>query len=339
MKRKSGVLMHISSLWGDYSEGSFGKEAIEWVDFLAAAGFSVWQVLPFCLPDEYNSPYKSFGAFSINPYFIDPSVLASQGLLTQEELRSARQQTPYSCEFDRLHQERMKLLALAASRVKNRTPIKEFLDAHPQTAEFCRYMTQNGILVSAGHTNAIYDDMKTAEQNGCKLITHLYSCTSTITRECGFRRLGVIESAFLSDDLYVEIIADGRHLPHELIKLILKIKGTGKVALVTDSLEIAGTDIKEGGRSGSQFIVEDGVCKLYDRSAFAGSVALADRLIRVILECGLSLCEAVKMMTRVPAEILGLNKGTLAQGYDADVIVFDDGINVSDAFVMGKKVI
>ena len=206
-------------------------------------------------------------------------------------------------------------------------------------AEFCRYMTQNGILVSAGHTNAIYDDMKTAEQNGCKLITHLYSCTSTITRERGFRRLGVIESAYLSDDLYVEIIADGRHLPHELIKLILKIKGTDKVALVTDSLEIAGTDIKEGGRSGSQFIVEDGVCKLYDRSAFAGSVALADRLIRVILECGLSLCEAVKMMTRVPAEILGLNKGTLAQGFDADVVVFDEGINVSDAFVMGKKVI
>ena len=159
-QRQSGILMHVSSLWGDYSEGSFGKEAIEWVDFLAAAGFSVWQVLPFCLPDEYNSPYKSFGAFSINPYFIDPSVLASQGLLTQEELRSARQQTPYSCEFDRLHQERMKLLALAASRVKNRTPIKEFLDAHPQTAEFCRYMairSHNGDRAWQEWDNEEYD--------------------------------------------------------------------------------------------------------------------------------------------------------------------------------------
>ena len=71
MKRQSGVLMHVSSLWGEYSEGSLGKEAREWIDFLADSGFSVWQVLPFCLPDDCNSPYKSFSAFSINPNFID----------------------------------------------------------------------------------------------------------------------------------------------------------------------------------------------------------------------------------------------------------------------------
>ena len=59
MKRTSGVLMHVSSLPGQYSSGSFGKEAYEWIDFLAESGFSCWQVLPFCIPDEYNSPYKS----------------------------------------------------------------------------------------------------------------------------------------------------------------------------------------------------------------------------------------------------------------------------------------
>ena len=206
--------------------------------------------------------------------------------------------------------------------------------------EFCKYIVSKGMISSAGHTDAIYDDMLGAMDAGCNLITHLYSCTSTITRDHGFRRLGVIETAFLHDDMYVEIIADGKHLPPELIKLILKIKGTDKVALVTDSQAPAGTDAKRGIMGATEYIVEDGVCKLLDRSAFAGSIATADRLVRVIVnEVGESLENAVKMMTAVPAEIMKLNKGELAQGKDADIIVFDDDINVSDVFVMGNKVI
>ena len=71
MSRKSGVLMHVSSLYGEYSCGAFGKSAFKFIDVLSSAGFKVWQVLPFCYPDEVGSPYKSFGAFSGNPYFID----------------------------------------------------------------------------------------------------------------------------------------------------------------------------------------------------------------------------------------------------------------------------
>jgi N-acetylglucosamine-6-phosphate deacetylase len=205
-------------------------------------------------------------------------------------------------------------------------------------AEFCRYLTEMGIVVSAGHTDAKYPDMKKAYDEGCMLITHLYSCTSTITRDHGFRSLGVIESAYLLDDMFVEIIADGKHLPLELIQMIVKIKGPERVALITDSLEIAGTDITEGTMSGTDFIVEDGVCKLSDRSAFAGSVATADRLIKTMLLAGFDIPTAVKMLTETPANILGLNKGTLDRGRDADVVVFDSDISVSDIFVLGKKV-
>ena len=143
----------------------------------------------------------------------------------------------------------------------------------------------------------------------------------------------------MHDELYVEIIADGKHLPPDLIKMIIKIKGTDKVALITDSLEIAGTDITEGIMSGTEFIVEDGVCKLKDRSAFAGSVATADRLIQTLVyECGFEIPVAVKMLTEVPAKILNVNKGVLANGKDADIVVFDEEIKITDVFVGGTKI-
>ncbi|MBQ2256340.1 MAG: N-acetylglucosamine-6-phosphate deacetylase [Clostridia bacterium] len=206
---------------------------------------------------------------------------------------------------------------------------------------FAAYLHAHGILPSAGHTNAKYPDVATAIEQGMRLITHLYSCTSTVTRDHGFRSLGVIESAFLRDELYVEIIADGKHLPPELVRMIVKIKGMDKVALVTDSLDIAATDLREGQfKGGSAFIVEDGVCKLPDRTAFAGSIATADRLVRVMRdECGFDIIDAVRMMTATPAALLALHKGSLRAGMDADIIVFDESINVSDVFVGGIKMI
>lgn len=208
-----------------------------------------------------------------------------------------------------------------------------------ENGRFARYLQEHKILPSAGHTDAKYEDVKVAMENGMRLVTHLYSCTSTVTRDHGFRSLGVIESAFLRDDLFVEIIADGKHLPPELIQMIVKIKGADRVALVTDSLYLAGTDQTHGQfRGGNKFIVEDGVCKLCDRSAFAGSIATADMLLRVMRDaCGFDLCTAVYMMTVVPAKLLGLPKGRLCEGFDADIIVFDEQIAVSDVFVGGEK--
>ncbi|MBP3369480.1 MAG: 4-alpha-glucanotransferase [Clostridia bacterium] len=139
MSRSSGVLMHVSSLPGDYSIGSFGKEAIQFVDFLADSGFSIWQVLPFCMTDECNSPYKSYSSFSGNPFFIDLPTLYNEGLITKNELDGAKQSAPYLCEFSRLNEERIPLLKKAAARVKDRTKIKQFMAEQPyleNTAKF-----------------------------------------------------------------------------------------------------------------------------------------------------------------------------------------------------------
>lgn len=139
MERASGVLMHISSLWGDYSCGSLGKSAFEFVDFLKSCGFSYWQVLPTGLCDECNSPYKSPSAFAGTPFFIDLEILEKKGLLTKAELENTRQQSPYVCEFDRLKSERLPLLFKAAERAKNKDEINEFIDENKELSDFCEF--------------------------------------------------------------------------------------------------------------------------------------------------------------------------------------------------------
>jgi len=205
--------------------------------------------------------------------------------------------------------------------------------------KFCKYLVSCGIMPSAGHTDAVYTDMQSAIANGCRLVTHLYSCTSTVTRLGGFRSLGVIESAYLCDELYCEIIADGKHLPPELIKMIIKIKGYDKVIPVTDSLALAGTKEKQGTMGGTDYIIEDGVCKLRDRSAFAGSIATSDVLLRVLTkECAIPVEHAVKMMTENPAKLLDIKKGSFDKSFDADIVVFDNDINIKKVIAMGNEI-
>ena len=140
MKRTSGVLMHISSLPGDYSIGTFGKHAKAFVDFLSDCGFSYWQVLPFSMVDECNSPYKSYSAFGGNPFFIDPEILFEQRLITADELFEARQKTPYACEFDRLRLERTDLLFKASKRVGDRKAVYDFIESRPYIKQCCEFM-------------------------------------------------------------------------------------------------------------------------------------------------------------------------------------------------------
>ena len=149
MNRASGVLMHVSSLFGDYSIGSFGKEARKFVDFLCEGGFTYWQVLPFCMADESNSPYKSYSAFGGNPFFIDLPTLNERGLLTDAELENAKQRSPYLCEYGRLGEERIALLKRAAARVDadGREKIADFMAAHKELSDAARFLalrTANG---------------------------------------------------------------------------------------------------------------------------------------------------------------------------------------------------
>ena len=138
--RSSGVLMPVSSLWGEYSIGGFSRNAEKFIDFLKNAGFTYWQVLPFCMPDEYNSPYKSYSAFSGNPYFIDLELLYEEGLISKLDLDGAKQKTPYLCEFDRLKKDRLNLLYKASENFVDNGEMEAFFLNNEETLKFCEFM-------------------------------------------------------------------------------------------------------------------------------------------------------------------------------------------------------
>ena len=211
--------------------------------------------------------------------------------------------------------------------------------------EFAKYLKSKGVLAALAHTDAIYEEVLEGFENGYTLATHLYSGMSGVTRRNAFRYAGVIESAFIIDAMDVEIIADGIHLPAPLLKLIMKIKGPDRVALITDAMRAAG--MPEGDsvlgplKTGLKVIVEDGVAKLPDRTSFAGSVATADRLVRNMIQLAdVSLLDAVKMITLTPARIMNVHnrKGSLVAGKDADIVIFDENITVEKTIIGGRIV-
>ena len=215
----------------------------------------------------------------------------------------------------------------------------------PGALDFGRKLRSKQILASVAHTNAIYEDIEKAFDAGFTHVTHLYSCMSTVTRKNAFRYAGAIEAAYMIDNMTVEIIADGVHLPKSLLQYVYKFKGVDKIALCTDSMRGAGMpdgeSILGSLKNGQRVIIEDGVAKLPDRSSFAGSVATADRLVRTMVQiAGVPLVDAVRMMTLTPAGIIGQDgyKGSITAGKDADLVIFDENISVLATIISGNIV-
>ena len=215
----------------------------------------------------------------------------------------------------------------------------------PGALEMGDELTRRGILAAVAHSDAEYAQVMAGMAHGYTHLTHFYSGMSGLRRVGAYRRLGLIESAYLEDGLTVEIIADGKHLPPELLRLIVKGIGIPRISLITDAMR--GTGLPNGSRvrlgsldNGQMTVIEDDVAFMPDHSCFAGSVCTADRCIRTMVRlAGVSLPEAVRMMTLNPARLLKLEgrKGALRRGMDADLCLFDDTLHVRRVFVGGRE--
>lgn len=225
--------------------------------------------------------------------------------------------------------------------------IKRWSMAHelPGALTFATELNKRGIMLSMAHTDATFEETMVAYEYGFRHITHFYSCTASITRRNAFRFAGVVEAGYYHDGIVLEVISDGIHVPQSLLKLLYKIKGPNRLMLVTDSMRAAGMgdgdSILGSLKDGQRVLVEDGVAKLPDRTAFAGSVATADRCVRTFRDLAeIPLVEAVCMMTDTPARVLGIDdkKGAIQPGKDADIIIFDENINVKKVIINGELI-
>ena len=216
------------------------------------------------------------------------------------------------------------------------------LDGAFELADACR---EHGVLCAIGHSDADLATVEEAMKHGYTHLTHLYSGMSTVHRVNAYRVCGVVEAGYLLNDLTVEIIADGCHLPKGLLQMIYRFIGPDRTCLITDSIRGAG--LPDGAESilgslanGQTVIIEDGVAKMPDRQAFAGSVATTDRLLRTMVNLAeVPLCDAVKMLTETPAKIQKFtDRGTLDCGKRADIVLFNDDLQVIRTVVGGRTV-
>lgn len=204
---------------------------------------------------------------------------------------------------------------------------------------------ERGIIASIGHSDATYEEVKAAVAHGYTHVTHLYSGMSTIVRRRGMRVLGVVECAYLFDELDVEIIADGIHLPPELLRLIVKTMDAGRLSLITDAMRGAGMpegpSILGSRKNGQRVIIKDGIANMPDFSGFAGSVATTDRLVRTMVQkAGLPIEEACRMMCLNPARLLHRESelGSIAPGKLADLVLMDESLHAERVFVGGREI-
>lgn len=187
---------------------------------------------------------------------------------------------------------------------------------------FIRFLTEAGIIPSAGHTNASYDQTIKAVNSGVRLATHLFNAMRGIAH----REPGAAGALLLSDDVYAEVVADGIHLHPSILDLIVRVKPIEKVIMVTDATKFYGL------RKGPSFTPEG---KLY-----GSNTALSVALKNMVQFTGLPFPKILRTVALNPAKLLKIEKrkGSLKRGSDADMVILDKELNVEGVFVKGKKV-
>ena len=210
----------------------------------------------------------------------------------------------------------------------------------PGALELIDALLQREILPSGGHTAANYEQVRVAVERGLCHATHLFNCMSSAVKSGPFRLPGALETFLADERVMVELIADGKHVHPELLRLAVRAKGIDKVCLITDAT--AGAGLAEGAEflvGETRAVVRAGVGMVADGSALAGSVSTMIQMVRSMVEhAGLSLADAVRLASLNPARALGISgrKGSLEPRKDADVVIFSSNFAVLKTVIGGR---
>jgi N-acetylglucosamine-6-phosphate deacetylase len=200
-----------------------------------------------------------------------------------------------------------------------------------QDPGFLKYLIEEGIVISMGHSAATETDVENALKLGIKRVTHCYNAMSKLHH----RDLGLVGMTLLKDEIEAELIADGIHTTDHAMRLLAKVK-KDKVTIVTDGMRAKGLGEGTYELGGQKITVKDGAARL-ENGVLAGSVLHMDQALRNMKKIGLSLPEAVRMMSVQPATTLGLEDklGQIKEGYVADMVILNQALEIQETYVEG----
>ncbi len=220
--------------------------------------------------------------------------------------------------------------------------IMAFAPELPGALDLTARLARLGIVPSAGHSSARDSDVLAAMERGLRHITHVWSAQSTTVREGPYRKPGLLEASLTFDGLSVEMICDNRHLPPTLMKLGYKCIGPDRLCVISDATTGAGLPNGTRFRMGQmEYVVDDGVGMMLDRSAFAGSATLVNQMVPVLTKVvGIPLASAIRMLTLTPARVIGEDRrmGSLTAGKNADIAIFEEDYAAWRTMIAGQWV-
>jgi N-acetylglucosamine-6-phosphate deacetylase len=191
-----------------------------------------------------------------------------------------------------------------------------------------------GLVVAIGHTDATYEQARAAIAHGARHAVHVYNAMRPFTH----RDSGVIGAVLTSPDVTAELIADGVHVDETAMRILLQAKGAAGVILISDGISATGMPDGKYTLGTFEVTVAGGVCRNAE-GKLAGSTLTLDRALRNIVYLGIPLPDALRMLTLNPATLLGIEfkKGSLRTGADADILLLDESLNVTQTWTRGFR--
>ncbi len=227
-------------------------------------------------------------------------------------------------------------------KVVSELPCIKRWDASPElpgAQQFARFITRKGILAAISHTMAEYGDVKAGFDAGFVHAAQLYNAMAGFHKRREYKYEGTVESVLLIDEMTTEVIADLVHLPATILRLVYKLKGVERTALVTAALRYAAYDGEE--LPFSKVYIENGICKLKSDGTVAGGISTMDQLVRnMVIRAEVPFEDAVRMASETPARIMNVidRVGTLEKGKDADILLLDHQYNLTSVWSKGVRI-